>query len=200
MPSSEPTAAAVFEILVREHASMLSAYIRSLIGGGPSVDDLFQEAMMVAWRRLSEYDRTRPFGPWLRGIARNLALNHVRQLATRPKLTDPQVLAELDRRYDRFTRPGESFTERLERMRECMQRLPALLREVVELGYAKGMLLAEIAEAVSASEEAVKKRVQRARAALAECIESRFETTGEGPPAHLGARVTRGLETTGGAA
>jgi RNA polymerase sigma-70 factor len=172
MSQNEPTAAAVFEILVREHSTMLSAYLRSLIGGGPSVDDLFQEAMMVAWRRLAEYDRTRPFGPWLRGIARNLALNHMRQSATRPTATDPTVLAELDRRYDRFVKPGDSFPERLERMRECIQRLPALLREVVDLGYARGLMLGEIAKAVSASEEAVKKRVQRARLALADCIES----------------------------
>ena len=30
--------------------------------------DLFQETMVVAWRRLDDFDHTRPFGPWLRGL------------------------------------------------------------------------------------------------------------------------------------
>ena len=32
--------------------------------------------MLTAWRRLGDYDHTRPFGPWLRGIATRLVLRH----------------------------------------------------------------------------------------------------------------------------
>ena len=36
-----------------------------------AVDDLFQETMLIAWQKITAYDRLRPFGAWLRGIARN---------------------------------------------------------------------------------------------------------------------------------
>ena len=62
-------ARAVFDILVHEHADMLAAYLRTLLGRDSSLDDIFQETMLVAWRRLEDYDRSRPFAPWLRGIA-----------------------------------------------------------------------------------------------------------------------------------
>ena len=41
----------------------------------------------------------------------------------------------------------------------------------VELAYARGLLLKEIALSMQISEETVKKRVQRARLALAQCVQ-----------------------------
>src|SRR2546423_13159072 len=93
-------AGAVFEILVREHADMLGAYLRTLVGADSSFDDLFQETMLVAWRRLPDYDRARPFAPWLRGIAQVLVMEHARKKRSRPVTTDPLVLVEIDRRFD----------------------------------------------------------------------------------------------------
>lgn len=161
----------VFEILVREHADMLTAYLRSLLGADPTVDDIFQQSMLVAWRRLHEYDRTRPFGPWLRGIARTLVMEHHRRGRARAVCTDPAVLAELDHRYERLAAlPGDGFRERAERLRGCLGKLPDAMRHAIEMVYARGLLLAAAASALEASEEAVKKRVQRARTLLAECL------------------------------
>jgi RNA polymerase sigma factor (sigma-70 family) len=164
----------VFEILVREHADMLSAYLRSLLGSDPSVDDLFQQAMLVAWRRLGDYDRTRPFGPWLRGIAQRLVLEHHRRGRSRAMSTDPLVLAELDTRYSEVASlPGDTFRERAERLVTCLGKLPEAMRQAIELVYARGLVMAAAASALDSSEEAVKKRVQRGRQLLAECIRER---------------------------
>lgn len=169
----EPSAKQVFEILVREHADMLTAFLRSLLLRTSSVDDVFQETMLVAWRRLDDYDRSRPFGPWLRGIAANLVLEHRRKNARAALACDPGVLEGLDRRFESLARaPGDSFRDRVERLRICMGRLPERLREVVELVYSRGLLLREVAESLGAEEEAVKKRVQRARLALEQCLQA----------------------------
>jgi RNA polymerase sigma-70 factor (ECF subfamily) len=162
---------AVFEILAREHADMLTAYLRSLVGHDPSLDDLFQQTMLVAWRRLNDYDRSRPFGPWLRGIAQKLVLEHHRRRAHRPAPMDPAVLVELDRRFDDLASgPGDSFRERAERVLACLAKLPDSMRNSIELVYARGMLIASVATALGSSEEAVKKRVQRGRQLLAQCL------------------------------
>lgn len=170
MPTSH-SGKAVFEILVREHADMLSAYLRSLVGNDPALDDLFQQTMLVAWRRLDDYDRSRPFAPWLRGIAQKLVLEHHRRGRARATATDPAILAELDLRYDRLAAlPGDTFRDRADRLLSCLGKLPEAMRHAIEMVYARGLLLAAAADALDSSEEAVKKRVQRGRRLLADCI------------------------------
>jgi RNA polymerase sigma factor (sigma-70 family) len=173
-----PSARDVFEILVREHTDMLAAFLRSLVMRDDVVDDLFQETMMVAWRRLADYDRTRPFGPWLRGIAARLVMAQRRRAAIDASRCTPTVLDALEQRFAALDkRPGDSFLDRAGRLRDCVDKLPDLLRETVELAYGRGLVLSEIASSVQASEEAVKKRIQRARGLLAACIDQREATT-----------------------
>lgn len=171
-----PSGREVFEILVREHADMLAAYTRSLAWSGTASDDLFQETMLTAWRRLAEYDRSRPFGPWLRGIARNLCLSISRSSKSGPVTTDAGVLDALEARYARFLPPGTAFRERAERLLGCLERLPEAMREVIDMMYARGLMLAQIAGSIGDSEESVKKRAQRARKLLAECVLSMEQT------------------------
>lgn len=162
----------IFEILAREHADMLVSYLRSIVHGHDVVEDLFQETMLVAWRRLEDYDRTQPFGPWLRGIAARLAMAHRRKSARVGLACEPQVLAALEEEYRRFERsPADSFRQRIERIAACLDKLPPLLRDAVDMVYGRGMSVQALALAVETSEEAAKKRVQRARQALAECVQ-----------------------------
>ncbi|MEM7228469.1 MAG: sigma-70 family RNA polymerase sigma factor [Planctomycetota bacterium] len=161
----------IFEILVREHADMLVAYLRSLVSDTASVDDLFQETMLTAWRRLDDYDRSRPFGPWLRGIARNLSLAHFRQRSTLPAWCTISVLESIEASFDALQRsPGDSFRDRVDSLLTCIQRLSERLRVVIEMIYGRQLALAHIAEALGENEEAIKKRAQRARHLLHDCM------------------------------
>ncbi|MDX2147247.1 MAG: sigma-70 family RNA polymerase sigma factor [Planctomycetota bacterium] len=174
-----PTAKQVFEILVRENADMLTAFLRSLVRRGPSIDDLFQQTMLVAWRRLGEYDPTRPFGPWLRGIAARLVMEHHRRLGRGGVACEAEVLEALHTKFEGVrSLPGDSFRERVSRVSDCLEKLPEQFREALELAYVRGLLLREIAGAVQASEEAVKKRVQRGRLMLAACMEQNANASG----------------------
>ena len=169
----EPNARDLFDILVREHADMVVAYLRSLVGRDPIVDDLFQETMMVAWRRLKDYDRSRPLGPWLRGIARHLALEHSRRSRARPHTTDPDVLDLIEQRFERHAdRAGDSFGDLAETLVDCLMRLPEAMRRVIVLVYERNLSLSAVATHTGESKDAVMKRVQRARQLLAECIET----------------------------
>jgi RNA polymerase sigma-70 factor (ECF subfamily) len=166
-----PTARDVFEILAREHTDMLTAYLRSLVWSPGAVDDIFQEAMLIAWRRLADYDRSMPFGPWLRGIAQKLVLEYRRKDRAAATTVDPQVLAELDLRFETVSRgSGDQFRARAERLFTCLSRLPENMRDAIDLVYIRGLLMTAAASALNSSEEAIKKRVQRARQLLAECL------------------------------
>lgn len=162
---------AVFEILVREHADMLTAYLRSLVRDPGAVDDLFQETMLTAWRRLDDYDRTRPFAPWLRGIARRLAMASHRAATKLVYIDDHVVLEDLDRRFERFgSLPGDGFRDRLSHVADCLSRLPESFRESLSMVYSRNMMLKQVAESLGVNEETIKKRVQRARQMLADCV------------------------------
>lgn len=164
----------VFEILVREHADMLAAFIRTLVRDPGAVDDIFQEAIIVAWRRLDDFDRSRPFAPWLRGIAANCAMASFRAGRARPLADDPALIDAIHDSFDALgKRQGDSFRDRVGHLDECLSLLPESMRECILLAYSKGMMLKQIAEATGQMEETIKKRVQRARQALADCILSR---------------------------
>ncbi len=66
--------------------------------------------------------------------------------------------------------PADSFAARLKQLHTCLERLPEKSNAVIKLAYAKGLKLREIAASFSATEESIKKRIQRARALLQSCL------------------------------
>ncbi len=177
-PRNEPTARELFEVLIREHGDALLASIRAT--AGPShADDIFQDAVLVAWRRLPDYDRSRPFGPWLRGIARMIALDYASKNA-RVRVASPEVMESVERdlrAFERFTGTGAeaavSFRERLAALDDCLARLPEPYAAVVQSVYRDAHTLAHLARSLGENEETLKKRLQRARALLGECLGSK---------------------------
>ncbi len=165
----------VFEILVREHADMLWAYLRAGVRDANAVDDLFQETLLTAWRRLADFDRLRPFGPWLRGIAGRLVLAHYRQQARQAEAISPAALEWLESRFAQLQRlDGDTFAEKLAALRACVDALPASFHAPVHLKYFEALGLEETGRTLGLALETVKKRLFRARAKLADCLERKL--------------------------
>lgn len=164
-------AQSIFSVLVHENTGMLMTYLRSSVGQATTAEDLFQETMVVAWRRFEEFDRTRPFGPWLRGIARNLLLAHYRERKRDMLLCNEAVLEHLDRRVEQLAqRPGDTWEEKIAGLTDCLEHLPDEYREPLELHYRDQHNTHTISGLLAMSREAVKKRLQRARAKLVDCL------------------------------
>jgi len=170
----------LFEILVREHADMLTAYIHSAVGRTALADDVFQETLLTAWRRLDAYDKQRPFGPWLRGIAARVVLAQRRRWAREIPSCGPETLEYLSDRFaDLERQPGDSFQDKLDILRDCVQHLPDLYRAAVHLHYADGLCISELAVRLGVAVEAVKKRLQRARSRLLDCVNRKLAAAGD---------------------
>jgi len=175
MPS-QPTprnARGIFEILVRENTGMLLAYLRSITDDPSAIDDLFQETMIVAWKKIETYDRSRPFAPWLRGIARNLVLAHYRSINKSPVWYNSEVLDSIESRFQELlTQSGRTFSEQADDLLRCMKKLTDRLRLIIEMLYARDMSHTEVATALNEQAATVRKRAQRARAQLYECLKA----------------------------
>lgn len=145
----------IFEILMRENAAMLRAFLRSSVRDANTVDDLFQETMLVAWRRLDDFDRDRSFGPWLRGIASKLVLAHFRKHASRETVLEQSALDWLEVRFAKIQKQsGDSFTEKLSALRDCVDWLPENYRQPIRMRYQLDMPLSEIGQSLSLAMEA----------------------------------------------
>jgi RNA polymerase sigma-70 factor (ECF subfamily) len=141
-----------------------------------AAEDVLQETFLVAWRILERYDRKLPFGPWVRGIAAKLVLNHRRKLGrSRVHFCDDEVLCRIDEGFRDFAElKGDTFDEKLDALRDCLQHLTGPQRESIRLHYEHGMHCKEIAARLGLGFEAVKKHLQRGRAMLHRCLQSKL--------------------------
>ena len=58
--------ARTYGLLVRRWESQLGRYVRRILGrDGQAADDVLQEVFLKAYVNLHDFDRTRPFGPWI---------------------------------------------------------------------------------------------------------------------------------------
>lgn len=149
-------------------------YLRSLVRDEAAVDDLFQEVFVVAWRRLDECDLDRPFGPWLRGIASRLVMAYYRKQKTAPVLLHEAVLQVVDRHFENINQlAGDTWEDKVSALRVCIEALPERQKSVISGRYFDGQSAVEVAEQFELSLEACKKRLQRGRAMLAECLKTK---------------------------
>ena len=163
---------ALFEILVRENADSLTAFLRASVYDTAAADDLFQETMLIAWRKIGEYDRARPFGAWLRGIAKRLLLAHYRKASREIPFSGERLLDCIDRRMAQVDRQsGDTLDDKIVALRECIERLAPPFREPIELHYRQRRTTEWIAGQLRTTRDAIQKRLQRARLQLADCLE-----------------------------
>lgn len=165
----------LFEILIRENTDMLVAYIRVGVRDPHAVDDVYQETVLTAWKRLGDYDQNRPFGPWLRGIAANTMLAHYRKTSHAPRPLCEETIEWLNSRFDAIhSMHGDTFHEKLASLRDCIDALPETYQRPITMRYAEEKSLTEIESLLNLAKETLKKRLLRGKSRLAECLERKL--------------------------
>ncbi|HBE69377.1 MAG TPA: RNA polymerase factor sigma-70 [Planctomycetaceae bacterium] len=165
----------LFEALIRENTGMLMAYIRAGIRDEHAADDVYQETVLAAWKRLDDYDTQKPLGPWLRGIASKVMLAHHRKSARLACPLDEGVIAWLNDRFAAIHNlQGDTFDEKIATLRECIDALPDTYKHPVRMRYTEQKALAEVQSTLDLAAETLRKRLTRAKLRLAECLERKL--------------------------
>jgi RNA polymerase sigma-70 factor (ECF subfamily) len=146
--------------LVNRHQTLL---YRHATGMGLDHDtslDLVQDAFVKAYMRLDECHDPSHFRAWVFRIARNLCLDHLKNVR---RSSIP--MSQLDG-VASIPDCDESRADVDRTLREALLRLPVALREAFLLKHDAGYTYEEVAELTNASPSAVKMRVHRARESL----------------------------------
>jgi RNA polymerase sigma-70 factor (ECF subfamily) len=68
-----------FERVVHHYSASIIRCVGNMIGDQHSVEDVAQRVFLNLYRSFEKFDKTRgSFSPWIYRIARNAALNHLR--------------------------------------------------------------------------------------------------------------------------
>ena len=171
-----------FEALIQENADMLRTFLLALTRDPALADELFHETFMAAWKKLDTYDTERPFGVWLREIASSQAMSKQRRSPSSGFVYfDKETLALLEVQFEKVTRPrGDRWSDKIQAITQCLDALPKAALDLVSLHYHKGYNCREIGNRLGLDLNLVKKRMQKSRKVLFDCVLARLAGSGGG--------------------
>lgn len=158
-----------FEEVVRTTQVRIRAYIAGMGIAQHAVDDVAQDVYIELYRCLDKIPEGVEIERWLKGIARNLCLNHIRRVSRRGRL-HREALAEILARTKTETDRSAIDLSLETALEGCCKRLPDRSRQILVLRYTEDLASAAIAEMMNMSAEAVRVALHRIRVQLKKCI------------------------------
>jgi RNA polymerase sigma-70 factor, ECF subfamily len=173
---------ALFELLMRRYNERVYRAVRSIVRDEQEAEDVMQQSYVNAFVHLRQFNGSARFATWLTRIAINESLARVRRQGRYEALND-DVEDVSNAESFMIRKPSENperqaFTQELRELLEwAIDTLPVGMREVFMLREVEGLNTAEVAECLGVSEDVVKTRLSRGRAALRHVIAERTGAT-----------------------
>jgi RNA polymerase sigma-70 factor, ECF subfamily len=156
--------------LIEQYQFRLFRYLLHLTANRERAEDFFQETWLRVLERGYQYDGKWKFEAWLFTIARNLVLDWHRRKKPQSidSLAGSEEHAEFDLKDENSASPLEQFLHSEEDfgVRQSLEKVPAIYREVLVLRFQEEMQLDEIAGVTGAPVSTVKSRLYRGLNAL----------------------------------
>jgi len=166
------TADTEVENIIREfqkHRQRLLSYIRSLTCDAEKADDIVQEVAVIVLRKANAGERPHNLPGWCVGIARKVLLRQRESDRRLIYIDNDEWISLVDRAFEEN---AAEFDESLRaRLRQCVAKLSAQARELLELRYTRSLRVKEIAQQARRTELSVNVTLCRLRKSLRECME-----------------------------
>lgn len=145
-------------------AARLRSWYRGKLARPEDVEDLVQETLMAVHTRRVSWDRTRPFAPWLRAIARYKLMDHLRLHYAKGTVPLPDGADEWMADEDAVD-PGDALD-----VADLLDELPDNQRRWIRMTKLEGRSMAEAGQATGHTEGNVKVGVHRGLKRLAALV------------------------------
>jgi RNA polymerase sigma-70 factor (ECF subfamily) len=164
---------AAFEELVHRYEKELFGYLRHYLGNAEMAEDVFQQTFLQVHLKCDQFEPGRKVRPWLYAVAVNQAIDYQRhtrrhRLASLDRIAgtneDGEAGALVGLLGGSETGPAANAesAEQFEALRQAVDALPGLCREVVVLVYFQGLKYREAAEILGVPVGTVKSRLHTA--------------------------------------
>jgi len=166
---------AAFTTLVRTYQTAIYNLCYRMLGEADQAQDAAQETFLRAYTQLHRYDPERPFKTWLFSIASHYCIDRLRRRRVIWMDIDDEPLAGHPALREKRAGP-EDVALRREQAADVQALLETLSpkdRIAVVMLYWHDLSYHEIAEATGTTVSAVKSRLHRARAAMADSLRTR---------------------------
>jgi RNA polymerase sigma-70 factor, ECF subfamily len=172
---------ALFELLMRRYNERLYRAARAITRDDREAEDVMQQAYVNAFAHLGQFNGQARFATWLTRITINEAVARVRRRGRYEPFDESRSSVETFMPFTPAPNPErQAFTGELrELLEQAIDALPDGAREVFVLREVEGLSTADVAAALTVSEDVVKTRLSRARAALRRSL---YERTGATAP------------------
>lgn len=157
-----------FETLVEQTEAGIRAYVAGAGISRDEVDDVAQEVYLEFYRNRAKIPHGVEPARWLRGIARNVCLNHIRRTARKGRL-HREAIAELLTHGEAFEH--QDAGEMAGVLEGCLEKLPERSRRIVRMRYKDNLHSADIARALESSAGAIRFALYKIRKILKGCID-----------------------------
>ena len=184
--SGEP---ALFELVMRRYNQRLFRVLRALLRDDAEAEDVLQEAYVRAFAHLGQLERPERLASWLTHIAVHEAKTRLRRRGRVVELKEVAVRAV---RSDAIDPEQEALGRQVKAvLGSAIDELPVGYRTVFVLRELEGLSTTDVAQSLGLSEQAVKMRLHRARAALRGTLYERVGATALPPFSFDGDRCDR---------
>ena len=157
---------ALFELLMRRYNERIYRVARSIVRDDHEAEDVMQQAYVNAFAHLDQFNGSARFATWLTRIAVNEALARVRRQGRYEPLDDGDAPAKTERGGWQSPEQHAIVQELRGHLETAIDSLPDGTREVFVLRAVEQLSTSEVAICLDVSEDVVKTRLSRARAAL----------------------------------
>lgn len=155
-----------FSEVVETRVDRVLAVARRMLGSDAEAEDVSQEAMLRLWRQAEKWDGGRALiSTWLHRVTVNLCIDRIR--AKREDTTDeiPETPLAADQQISMEEDDLRGF------MDQTLQALPERQRQALVLFHYEDLSMADVAEMMEISVDAVESLLARGRRALKQQLE-----------------------------
>jgi RNA polymerase sigma-70 factor (ECF subfamily) len=157
-----------FLTLYLQYSRRVYGFVRALTPNESDAEDVFQEVSRTLWAKFDDYESGTNFLAWAFCIARFKILQQRRSNVRRsPTLGDAVFELVAEEIYGSLGKEDARF----QLLAECLQKLPAGDRHLIDVRYRQGQSTKTVAEAVGRSIDAIYRSLRRIHKDLLVCMQ-----------------------------